>query len=74
MPIRRRIINAYTLEVFDTLRAAAKHYGVSSPSICNSVGMGFKIKGQVLVDFKEWLQWPKEKKELYSKRCNIYFL
>ena len=72
--MKRRIINVYTLEVFESMGEAARRYGVSRVSIHDSVNVGFKIKDQILAYFEEWLHWKPEDKEKYSRRNNIYFM
>lgn len=70
----RKIINTHTLEVFNTMKEAGRHYGVTGVAIYDSVMIGFKIKGQTLAFFDDWITWPSEKKEKFSRRNNIYFM
>lgn len=74
MTNKRRIINANTLEIFETMADAARQYGVSRVAVFNGVTMGTKVKGYRLVDIAEWTEWSSEEKEKYTKWNAVYFL
>lgn len=70
---KRKIINIYTLEVFDSMVEAAKKIGVSKVSIFETIHYKVMAKGTRFEYFDEWIQWPPQEKEKFSKRNNIYF-
>ncbi len=70
---KKKIINIYTLEVFDSMTEAAKEIGVSKVSIFETIHYKVKAKGTRFEYLDEWIQWPPQEKEKFSKRNNIYF-
>ena len=71
--MKKKIINISTLEVFESIHETARFYGVSPCAIYNSIYIGYKIKGDKLELFEEWLKWDPQKKEQYTRKNNIYF-